>query len=134
MFTDSSTGSNCQGGQLAWWSSDYDACSKCERLGFNQPLRHWLVRFIGTYSYMWRQMWGFMDLVVGQNCKQGFYHFWKLGKIGRHFSSQGKVREFSNFLKNQGILITQYFLFYTSSCVLGLYPLKCTFETTLASK
>ena len=41
--------------------------------------------------------------------KQGFYHFWKsekigrhFSKIGRHFSSQGKVREFGNILKNQG--------------------------------
>ena len=36
---------------------------------------------------------------------QGFYRFWKSGKSGkieRHFSSQGKVREFGNFFKNQG--------------------------------
>ena len=32
--------------------------------------------------------------------RQGFYRFWKSeksGRIERHFSSQGKVREFGNF-------------------------------------
>ena len=36
---------------------------------------------------------------------QGSHRFWKSGKsgkIGRHFSSQGKVREFAIFFKNQG--------------------------------
>ena len=37
---------------------------------------------------------------------QGTYCFWKSGKIARHFSSQGKVREFGIFFKNQGILMT----------------------------
>ena len=51
--------------------------------------------------------------------KQGSYSFWKSGKsgkIGRRFSSQGKVREFGNFFQNsgksQGILLTQYFLYF----------------------
>ena len=39
---------------------------------------------------------------------QGTYSFWKSQKIGRHFSSQGKVREFGIYSKNQGILIKQF--------------------------
>ena len=45
---------------------------------------------------------------------QGSHRFWKSGKsgkIGRHFSSQGKVREFGIFFENQGILMTQYFFY-----------------------
>ena len=36
-----------------------------------------------------------------QHWKQGAYSFWKSGKIERHFSSQGKVREFGIFPKNK---------------------------------
>ena len=45
---------------------------------------------------------------------QGTYSFWKSGKIRRHFSSQGKVREIGIFFKNQGILMTQYI--FISEC------------------
>ena len=33
---------------------------------------------------------------------RGTYNFWKSGKIGKHFSSQGKVREFDIFFQKSG--------------------------------
>ena len=40
MLSPEGEGGECDGGQLPWWSSSYDAHLECERPGFNPPLRH----------------------------------------------------------------------------------------------
>ena len=44
-------GGECDGGQLPWWSSGYDTCLECERLGSIPPLRHWIFQSVRTHYY-----------------------------------------------------------------------------------
>ena len=67
-------------------------------------LRRWVLVGRWRKNGRWRCAFEFLisDYLLQSYILQGFYNFWKSGKIGRHFSSQGKVREFGIFLKNQG--------------------------------
>ena len=47
-----------------------------------------------------------------QSCVKGTYNFWKSGKIGRHFSSLGKVREFSIFFQKSGNFADTVFFYF----------------------
>ena len=50
--------------QMPRRSSGHDAHPECERLGFDQPLRHWIFQTVRTHCYIWHPIMGFGDLFV----------------------------------------------------------------------